>query len=202
MNYSKAYDRIPRRILWSKLEKHGIQGKLLSAIQSLYANVKCAVNVNSYRTDWFGQNIGLKQGCLLSTTLFNLFLNDLSLRLNQSGIGVHIEEMIINHLLYADDLVLIAETESDLQILLDILGSWCTSNKMTINTNKSKIMHFRNTNVVKTNYRFTCNKNELECVTEYRYLGLVLLEFLDYSVTAKYVSKSATRALGLLISKF
>ncbi|XP_052217139.1 uncharacterized protein LOC127835010 [Dreissena polymorpha] len=109
--------------------------------------------------------------------------------------------MIINHLLYADDLILIAETESDLQILLDILGSWCTSNKMTINTNKSKIMHFRNKNV-KTNYRFTCNNNELECVTEYRYLGLVLSEFLDYSVTAKYVAKSATRALGLLISKF
>ena len=138
---------------------------------------KCAVNVNSYRTDWFGQNIGLKQGCLLSTTLLNLFLNDLSLRLNQSGIGVHIEEMIINHLLYADDLVLIAETESDLQILLDILGSWCTSNKMTINTNKSKIMHFRNKNVVKTNYRFTCNNNELECVTEYRFSDLFCQNF-------------------------
>ena len=51
VDYSKAYDRIPRRILWSTLEKHGIQGKLLSAIQYLFENVKCAVNVDSYRTD-------------------------------------------------------------------------------------------------------------------------------------------------------
>ena len=73
---------------------------------------------------------------------------------------------------------------------------------MTVNMDKSKVMHFRNPSRQKTQFKFICSNNELDSVDKYRYLGLILNDTLDYNVTAKYVAQSATRALGLLISKF
>ena len=69
-------------------------------------------------------------------------------------------------------------------------------------TDKTKVIHYRNNAVQRSNYVFKCGNNNIEYSQFYKYLGLVLDEFLDYSVTAKYIAQSATRALGLLISKF
>ena len=188
--------------MWDKLESFDVNGKMLNAIKSLYGTVKCAVRVNNYTTDWFNVTTGLKQGCLLSTTLFNLYINDLSTQLDISRKGISIEGKTINHLFYADDLVIIAENEADLHLLLNILSNWCTVNKMSINGDKIKVMHFRNASVPRTNCILACNNSNIECVERYRYLGLVLNGTLDYGVTVKYVAQAATRALGLLISKF
>ena len=66
-------------MLWDKLvNTYGIKGKMFNAIKSLYNDVQCSVNVNKHLTQWFNVTTGLKQGCLLSTTLFNLYINDLS----------------------------------------------------------------------------------------------------------------------------
>ena len=164
--------------------------------------MKCSVKVNHHFTQWFDVSVGLKQGCVLSTTLFNIYINDLSELLDQCQRGFLIDNKIISHLFYADDLVLMAESEEDLQVPLDILATWCISNKMNINTDKTKIMHFRTPSIVRTDYIFTCGESQIEIVDKYRYLGILLNDTLDYDITAKYITQSATRALGLLISKF
>ena len=64
------------------------------------------------------------------------------------------------------------------------------------------MMHFRTPSVVRTDYIFTCGESRIEIVDKYRYLGILLNDTLDYDITGKYISQSATRALGLLISKF
>ena len=73
---------------------------------------------------------------------------------------------------------------------------------MHINLSKTKVMHFRNQSMVKSDFQFKCCDSVIEYTGTYKYLGLVLNEYLDYSLTAKYVAQSATRALGLLIFKF
>ena len=102
MDFSKAYDRINR---------HKLSGKFINALKPLYASVKCAVRENDYTSEWFDVKSGLKQGCLVSATLFNLFLNDISELFEQSNMGVKINGEIISHLFYADDLVLITVNE-------------------------------------------------------------------------------------------
>ena len=154
------------------------------------------------QTDWFSVKSGLKQGCILSTLLFNLYINDLSDVLSKLTKGILVDNMYINHLCYADDLALIAENEYDLQCLLDILTVWCNTNYMSVNYNKTKVIHFRNQSVKKSVFQFKCGVSSIEYTDSYKYLGLVLNEHLDYSVMVKYVAQSATRALGLLISKF
>jgi hypothetical protein len=147
-------------------------------------------------------NIELKQGCLLSTSLFNLYINDLSELLNNSGVGIELDEKLVNHLFYADDLILLAKNEEHLQLLIVILSQWCTINNITLNTNKTKILHFRTSKTSPTEFVFKCNQAIIERVSQYSYLGLVLTDTLDYSITAKHVAQSASRALGLLISKY
>ncbi len=73
----KAYDRISRPLLWRKLKQSGVSQKFLQAIQSLYKDVKCSVKINGHHSEWFNVSVGLKQGCLISPMLFNLYIDDL-----------------------------------------------------------------------------------------------------------------------------
>jgi hypothetical protein len=201
IDFRKAYDRIDRPLLWSKLSDIGVGGKMFACQQSLYNNLQCCLRINGRYTDWFEVNCGLKQGCVLSPVLFNLYVNSLSQLLNEFAKGVDIDGTIINNLFYADDLVLIAENEKDLQAMFDLLSGWCADNKMCVNMSKSKVVHFRNPSVNLTTYQFTCSDQQVEIVDSYCYLGLVLSQHLDYAVTAKAVAKSANITLGLLIAK-
>ncbi len=90
VDFSKAYDRIDKSLLWEKLSGMGLSSKMLSAIKVLYRDVECCVHINGFKSPWFNVNTGLKQGCLLSLVLFNLFINDLVDEIKQSVKGVNI----------------------------------------------------------------------------------------------------------------
>ena len=73
---------------------------------------------------------------------------------------------------------------------------------MTVNVNKSNIVHFRNPVARQTDRIFKCGNSILKIVDSYTYLGVLLTEHLDFKLTAKFVAQSASRALGLLIAKY
>ncbi len=98
--------------------------------------------------------------------------------------------------------VLLAETEEDLSILLSTLGDWCDKNKMSVNPDKSKVVHFRGPSVTRTDKTFMCGNTAIDVTDSYNYLGLLFTEHLNFNLMAKAAAKSASRALGLLISKF
>ena len=77
MDFQKAFDTIPRDLLFSKLLDHGVTGKFLNILKTLYLNDKCCVKVGNKTTDVFEVNQGVKQGCILSPLLFNIFLSDI-----------------------------------------------------------------------------------------------------------------------------
>ena len=201
IDFSMAYDRIDRKLLWHKLEQFGISGDFLKTLQALYADVKCSVRVNNTLTDWFNVSMGLKQGCILSPQLFNAFLNGLTQCINELHCGVEYGDNSISMLLYADDIILIANDEHKFQRMLDVLDEYCKTWRLTINPNKSKIVHFHRKSCPRSTQQFHCGNKAIEIVSSYKYLSLVLNEFLDFRITAKVVSQSASRALGLLISK-
>ena len=74
IDFSKAFDRVNRNILWSKLGGLGINNncKMLNALKSLYVDVQSCVRVNGYYSEWFDVSNGLKQGCILSPLLFSI----------------------------------------------------------------------------------------------------------------------------------
>ena len=131
-------------------------------------------------SDFFNVSSGLKQGCLLSPLLFSLFINNMVRKVNALGKGVPLgpyEQISI--LLYADDIALIAESEENLQDMLDLLGAWCQEWGLKVYPKKTEIIHFRNPSVPKSPFQFTCGNLELRVVIKYRYLGIWFNEHLS-----------------------
>ena len=201
IDFSKAYDRINRIMLFRKLSALGLKGNFYESMKAIFSNVRCSVKVNSVLSDSFNVSSGLKQGCLLSPMLFNLCLNDLAVKLKSLGCGIDIDGEVVPIILYADDIVILAENEQYFQQLLNVLNEWCKEWDMVTNLEKSNVVHFRNSSVPRTNCEFHIGNLDNNRVDRYRYLGIVLNEFLDFSVTARVVADAAHRALGLLISK-
>ena len=105
-------------------------------------------------------------------------------------------------MLYADDIVLLAENELHLQTMLNKVFEWCKKWKLCINEDKTNILHFRNSNVSLSNHTFTFGNLTLDYKCKYKYLGVYFNEFLNFKDTAQVLSDSAGRALGGVISKF
>ena len=140
IDFSKSYDRINRNMLFSKLSALGLKGNFYESMRAIYSNVRCSVKVNGV----LNVSSGLKQGCLLSPMLFNLCLNDLAVKLKSLGCSIDIDGEVVPIILYADDIVLLAENEQDSQQLLNVLNEWCKEWDMVTNLEKSNVVHFRN----------------------------------------------------------
>lgn len=77
IDFKKAFDSIWHDGLLYKLLQIGIGGKTLDIIESMYKKSKCAVKIGNLRTEFFQQGRGVRQGCSLSPTLFNIYINEL-----------------------------------------------------------------------------------------------------------------------------
>ncbi len=110
--------------------------------------------------------------------------------------------MGVSVLLYADDIILIGDSAEDLQRMLDTVYKWSVKFMIKFNARKSNIVHFRNPRSLKTDFNFHLGNVNLDIVSQYKYLGIILNEFLDYNVTTQTLSEAAKRALGAIINKY
>ena len=174
VDFTKAFDFVNRDILWYKLIKTGIRGKMLDIIRSMYSEVKSQVKHNNIISPVFFSNIGVRQGECLSPFLFAIYLNDLEEEIALRGSeGIDIGMVKLYLLLYADDIVLFADSADELQSLLNILENYCSRWKLTVNTSKTKILIFRNGGMLPGNLAFMYNGENIEIVKQFSYLGVV-----------------------------
>jgi len=169
IDLEKAFDWVNRDLVLSKLLQYGIDGKFYQAIKRILSNTKSRVLLsNQIATDWFPINNGVRQGDPLSPTLFSLYINDLVDHLKEKCPTLTVADFEINTLLYADDMVLLAESERNLQQLLDELDAWCKLWRVKVNETKSEIIHFRKPNHLITEIRFYLNGVQLKKVNAYK----------------------------------
>ncbi len=95
-----------------------------------------------------------------------------------------------------------SENETDMQRMLDAVGSWCNKWRLTVNEAKSNVVHFRPPSLQVSNVVFTCAGKTIATHKSYKYLGLWLNEHLDMKFTVKQTTKAASRALGAVYTKF
>ena len=74
IDFKKAFDRVWHAALWATVKKYNISANLIQVIKTLYNKATSAVLFNGSIGDWFRTTVGVRQGCLLSPTLFNIFL--------------------------------------------------------------------------------------------------------------------------------
>ena len=144
--------------------------------------------------------MGLMQGECLSPSLIAIYINDIEDYFSKIDYaGITIEGRKICVLKYAYDLVLIAKSEDDLQKSLNSLYSYCAQNKRTVNTSKSKIMHFTKM-ITKINERNTVyyGTSSLEWVVEFKYLGIIIVQNNTLGRALEHICQQSKRAPAVL----
>ena len=106
--------------LWKILQVMGIPEHLTSLLRNLYAGQEATVRTAHGTTDWFQLGKGVRQGCILSPCLFNLYAEYImrNAGLEEKQAGIKIARRNINNFRYADDTILMAESEGKLKSLL------------------------------------------------------------------------------------
>ncbi len=121
VDFRKAFDLLDRDLMLYRFLDYGVDGKFYDAIKGIYNKALCSVKINGVLSDWFESTQGSKQGDNLSPSCFSMYINPLLTELKSTGVGVKINDIVISVLAYADDLVLLAENENDLQHLITAL---------------------------------------------------------------------------------
>jgi hypothetical protein len=212
VDYKKAFDTVDRISLWRKLISCGINGPVLNIIYNMYSNAKSCVEFGGFKSDYFKCNVGVRQGENLSPVLFAIFLNDLTPFMNGCVNGLNdLSNDIRNHndlsmylklniLLYADDTVLLAETEMELQEALNAMENYCKINKLYVNVEKSKVVVFSK-GKIRNIPQFVYNNSNLEVVFSFTYLGIDFNYNGRMRVAQTVLCNKASRAMFGLISK-
>ena len=105
-----------------------------------YQNVQSAVMTDGGITDWFDVNVGVRQGCVVSPLLFDVFVDRLAREVKRLGLGVATGGGSL--LLYADDIVVLAESQEDLQKMMNAVHAFCKRWRLQVNMSKTKVMAF------------------------------------------------------------
>ncbi|XP_055922745.1 uncharacterized protein LOC129953526, partial [Eupeodes corollae] len=172
-----AFDTINRGALFYKLYNAGLSMKFGRALENLYRGTRAAVWNGAELSDWFVTSSGVRQGCTLSPTLFSLFINDL---IDYLPGGVDFAGTHMKALLFADDIVMFAYSPEALQLMINRLYNYCCLWNLIVNTQKSKVMIFKNGGGRNaSNEKWSFNGEALECVTEYKYLGVIFTRSLS-----------------------
>ena len=172
VDFKKAFDRVWHAALWSTMKLYNINANLIKVIESLYSKATSAVYYNGSVGEWFRTTAGVRQGCLLSPALFNIFLERIMTDALENHEGsVSIGGRTITNLSFADDIDALAGKEDELVRLINHLDTTSTKYGMEISAEKTKLMA-NNIKGISLDVRISGQK--LETVQSFKYLRSVV----------------------------
>ena len=172
IDLKKAYDRVWHEALWPTMRKYNINASIIRAIENLYDKAQSAVLFNGSTGEWFRTTEGVRQGCLLSPTFFNIFLERIMCEaLDDHEGSVSIGGRLITNFRFADDIVVNADEEEEAGVLIDRLDRTTTRYKMEIGPDKTKVMT-NNPNGFQREIKIEGQR--LEEVENFKYLGAII----------------------------
>jgi hypothetical protein len=159
--------------------------------------------LNGNISEFFISNIGVLQGEIISPLLFFLYVNDCEKEfLLKENTPIELQELSLFLLMYADDMVLLAESANELQRMLNALEIYTEKWSLSVNVGKTKVLVFRNRGSLRSDDRWFYDNEQIEIVGQFCYLGLLLNFNGKFHVTQKQLSLQCKKALFSLKRKF
>ncbi|GFN76223.1 endonuclease-reverse transcriptase [Plakobranchus ocellatus] len=173
IDYTKAFDRVKHWEMIKQLKQLHVDGKDLRIIKNIYWQQIAAVRIENEISPFQMIKRGVRQGCVLSLDLFNLYSETILRNLDEYP-GIRIGGRMINNLRYADDTVLIAENKEDLQKVIDIAATESKRMVLELNSKKTEVMVInRRPNL---NADLFVDGTKLKQRDSFKYLGTIITQ--------------------------
>ena len=154
------------------MRKYNISANLVRTIEQLYDKATSAVQMNCSMGEWFRTTVGVRQGFLLSPTLFNIFLERIMPDALEEHDGkINIGGRNVTNLRFANNIDALAEEEQELEALVESLDKTCKRYKIEISAEKTKLMT-NSANGIQIEIKV--NGQKLGTVTSFKYIGAVV----------------------------
>ena len=174
IDFEKAFDTVRHEMLMERLRQIGVDAADLRVITNLYWGQRALVRIGDDRSGWTEIQRGVRQGCVLSPDLFSLYSQAVMDELVDME-GIRIGGININNIRYADDTVLIADTEEKLQRLVDSLNEGCERYGLKINIGKTEVMGLTK-RPEQLPVSISLRGDTLNQVSSFKYLGSLVSE--------------------------
>ena len=173
IDYSKAFDCVKHEKLIRCLEKLQIDKNDIQLLYNLYWTQKASIQLKDGPSDSFDIKRGVRQGCVVSPKLFNLYTEEIFRKADELP-GINIGGHNVTNLRYADDTALLAESEEKLQAIVNIVSEESEDRGLYMNVKKTKTMVVSRSANMKIN--IAVNGAILEQVKAFKYLGQTIAE--------------------------
>ena len=175
VDYKKAFDRVKHDLIFQQLNDIGIDDKDIRLLQTLYYTQSASVRIGQSMSDPVLIKKGVRQGCVASPDLFNLY-QEVIMRGMQKMEGVKVGGVNMNNIRFADDTALLATSEVKLQSIVDRLVADSEEYGMEVNIKKTECMVVKKESMPHINCRICIKGEELKRVDSFKYLGSIITE--------------------------
>ena len=168
---AKDFDCVDHDKLWKILQEMGIPDHLTCLLRNLYAGQEATVRTRHGTTDWFQNGKGVRQGCILSPCLFNIYSVYImwNAGLDEAQVGIKITGRNISNLRSADDTTLMTESEEELKSLLMKVKEESEKAGLKLNIKKTKIV--ASGPITSWQWRMPWHGETMETVRDFIFLG-------------------------------
>jgi hypothetical protein len=200
LDLRKAFDTVNHAILTQKLSYYGVHGVNLNWFKS-YLNERSQIsNINGSFSNPLNVHTGVPQGSILGPLLFIIYINDLSMSLDQCSVNMYADDTAFytkGHIAN-DTHAIICTLQSD----LCNVSEWLDANKLSLHIGKTACMLFcskqKRRHVMEKTLDLSLHGQEIEQVKMYKYLGVTIDEDLTFNIHVDNVIKKINRSLGVL----
>jgi hypothetical protein len=200
LDASKAFDRVEFYKLFMVLIERKFNPLYLRLLFYMYSNQRIRVKYNGSYSDYFDVNNGVKQGGVISPTLFTCYVDGLLKRLKDSGLGCRVGSAYLGSISYADDLMLLAPNISSLKSMISICESYADEYKIKFNGSKSMLM-ILDKKMRKHDVMVSVAGEPVEVTSNIKYLGHVLFNDRSNPHT-DYIKKDFVMKVNSFLGEF